>query len=169
MDFIADDDEISEYEIQHSFFKVLKMELKNKGCIVKKEKERIDITVTDNKETLKYCFEVKSYIKSQERISIQSINKDINELEKFLLKKDDLEKRAFILLAIREKTLQTSKTKNRELATYLNHQSKITPLQVSKGFKHQLTSSFLVAHNTSIEKKKVGHQIRLFLLELIKK
>jgi hypothetical protein len=168
-DFIANDEEISEYEIQYFFFDALKNQLKNRGCIIKKEKENVDITITTIDETLKYRFEVKSFIKSHEKIAIKAINKDINDLELFLSEKENLEKRAFVLLAIREKTLQTSKSKNSELATYLNHKSKETPLQLGKGFKHKIVSSYVIANNSSIEKKNNGHQVRLFLIEILKK
>ena len=165
-DFIANDEEISEYEIQYSFFDELKHQLKNKGCIIKKEKENVDITITNTDETLKYRFEVKSFIKSHEKIAINAINKDINDLEKFLSEKENLEKRAFVLLAIREKTLQTSKSKNSELASFLNHKTKQSPLQISKGFKHHIISSYVIAQNSSIEKKNIGQQVRLFLIEI---
>ena len=89
-DFIANEEEISEYEIQYSFFDVLKNQLKNKGFIVNKEKKRVDITISDKDETIKYCFEVKSYIKSHEKIAISEINKDITDLEVFLSEKDVL-------------------------------------------------------------------------------
>jgi hypothetical protein len=167
-EFIANEEEISEYEIQYSFFDVLKNELKNKGFIVKKEKKRVDITISDRDETIKYCFEVKSYIKSHEKIAISEINKDITDLEVFLSEKDVLEKRAFVLLAIREKTLQTSNSKNKDLANYLNHKSKATPLIINKGYQHHLTSSYTIAHNTSIVKKSNGNQVRLFLIEILK-
>lgn len=168
-DFIENDEDISEYEIQHSFFVSLKNQLKNKGCMVNKEIGRVDITITDNEETFKYCFEVKSFIKTREKISIKSVNKDIEDLELFLTnKKERIEKRAFILLAIREKTLQTSKSKNSELEKYLNHKSNETPLQKSKRFHHKLISSYTIAHNSSIEKKNILHQVRLFLIELKK-
>jgi hypothetical protein len=168
-DFITNDEEISEYEIQYSFFDALKHQLKNKGYFINKEKGKVDITIINSDETVKYCFEVKSFIKSHEKIAINAINKDINDLELFLSKKDNLEKRAFVLLAIREKSLQSSKSKNSELATYLNHKSKETPLQLSTGFKHKIVSSYVIAHNNSIEKKNNGHQVRLFLIEILKK
>ena len=168
-DFIENDEDISEYEIQHSFFVSLKSQLKNKGCKINKEIGRVDITITDKEEKFKYCFEVKSFIKTREKISIKSVNKDIEDLELFLTnKKERIEKRAFILLAIREKTLQTSKSKNSELEKYLNHKSNETPLQKSKGFHHKLISSYTIAHNSSIEKKNILHQVRLFLIELKK-
>jgi hypothetical protein len=168
-DFIENDDDISEYQIQHSFFEVLKNQLKNKGCKVSKEKGKVDITISDNEETFKYCFEAKSFIKTREKIALKSVNKDIEDLELFLAsKKERIEKRAFIFLAIREKTLQTSKSKNSELAKYLNHKSNETPLQKSKGFHHKLISSYTIAHNSSIEKKNIRHQVRLFLIEIIK-
>jgi hypothetical protein len=169
-DFIENDENISEYEIQHSFFKLLKNQLKNKGCKVSKEKEKVDIIVTDNEETLKYCFEVKSFIKSHEKIEITSINKDIASLEKFLSdQKEKIEKRAFVLLAIREKTLQSSKSQNSILRQYLNHKSKDSNLLKANGFKHILMSSYTIAHNSKIEKKNINHQIRLFLIEITKK
>ena len=166
--YFANEEDISEYEIQFLFFDTLKKQIKNKGCIVKKEKERVDITITDTYETLKYCFEVKSYIKSHEKISITAINKDINDLGKFLSENNTLKKRAFVLLAIREKTLQTSKYQNSELANFLNHKSKVTPLIINEGFKHYLTSSFTIVNNNSTEKKNNGHQVRLFLIEIKK-
>jgi hypothetical protein len=168
-DFINNDEEISEYEIQYSFFEALKHQLKNKGYIINKEKGKVDITITNSDETIKYCFEVKSFIKSHEKIAIKKINQDINDLELFLSEKDIFEKRAFVLLAIREMTLQTSKYKNSELAAYLNHKSKETPLQLSTGFKHKMVSSYVIAHNNSVEKKNNGHQLRLFLIEILKK
>ena len=138
--YFANEEDISEYEIQFLFFDTLKKQIKNKGCIVKKEKERVDITITDTYETLKYCFEVNNTLK----------------------------KRAFVLLAIREKTLQTSKYQNSELANFLNHKSKVTPLIINEGFKHYLTSSFTIVNNNSTEKKNNGHQVRLFLIEIKK-
>ena len=94
----------------------------------------------------------------------------IEDLELFLSNKNDkTEKRAFVLLAIWEKTLQTSKSRNSELAKYLNHKSNETPLQKSKGFNHKLISSYTIAHNSSIEKKNILHQVRLFLIEILNK
>jgi hypothetical protein len=166
-DFFENDEDISEYEIQHSFFVTLKNQLKNKGCKVNKEIGRVDITITDNEENFKYCFEVKSFIKKREKIAIKSVNKDIEDLELFLSNKNEkIEKRAFILLAILEKTLQTSKARNNELAKYLNHKSNQTPLQQSKGFQHKLISSYTIAHNSGLEKKNILHQVRLFLIEI---
>ena len=81
-------------------------------------------------------------------------------------KNEKIEKRAFILLAILEKTLQTSKARNNELAKYLNHKSNQTPLQQSKGFQHKLISSYTIAHNSGLEKKNILHQVRLFLIEI---
>lgn len=167
-DFITNAEDISEYEIQYSFYDVLKNYLRNKGCIVKKERRNVDISITNGEETIKYYFEVKSFIKNHERISIKAINKDINALELFLNEKDNFEKRAFVLLAIREKTIQKSKAKNTELANYLNHKSKEITLQLSKGFMHKIMSSYVIAHNASIEKKYNWHQVRLFLIEIVK-
>ena len=62
-EFISSDQDISEYDIQHIFFSELKNQMKNKGCEVRKEKARVDITLTTADETKKYFFEVKSYIK----------------------------------------------------------------------------------------------------------
>ena len=166
--YLSNEDDLSEYEIQYLFYDSLKKQIKNKGCVAKKEVEKVDITITDIDNTLKYRIEVKSYIKSHEKISINAINKDLADLEEFLGRKESIEKRAFLLIAIREKTLQSSSAKNQLLASYLNHKSKVSPLHVAKNFKHALTSSYIIAQNNSIDKVNIGHQVRLFLIEIKK-
>ena len=167
--YLANEDDLSEYEIQYLFYDSLKKQIKNKGCIAKKEREKVDITITDVDNTLKYRIEVKSYIKSHEKISINALNKDLADLEEFLGGKESLEKKAFLLIAIREKTLQSSSIKNKLLASYLNHKSKVSPLHVTQNFKHTLTSSYTIAKNNSIDKVYIGQQVRLFLIEIKKK
>jgi len=166
--YLSNEDDLSEYEIQYLFYDSLKKQIKNKGCVAKKEREKVDITITDIDNTLKYRIEVKSYIKSHEKISINALNKDLADLEAFLGRKEPMEKRAFLLIAIREKTLQSSSAKNQLLASYLNHKSKVSPLYVTKNFKHALTSSYIIAQNNSIDKVNIGHQVRLFLIEIKK-
>jgi len=166
--YLSNEDDLSEYEIQYLFYDSLKKQIKNKGCVAKKEVEKVDITITDIDNTLKYRIEVKSYIKSHEKISINALNKDLTDLEEFLGRKESIEKRAFLLIAIREKTLKSSSPKNKLLASYLNHKSKVSPLHVTKNFKHTLTSSYTIAQNNSIDKVNIGHQVRLFLIEIKK-
>ena len=62
--FLSNQEDISEYDVQHIFYTALKERLKNKSYIVKKERQKIDVSVTNYEETFKYYFEVKSFIKS---------------------------------------------------------------------------------------------------------
>jgi hypothetical protein len=167
-EFISSDQDISEYDIQHIFFSELKNQMKNKGCEVRKEKARVDITLTTADETKKYFFEVKSYIKNQERISFDGIASDIDKLEDLISGNDKIEKRGFMLLAICEKTLKNVKKRNKALADYLNHNTKLSPFK-KNGFQHSLFTSFTIAHNNSNLKKNIIHQVRLYLIEIIKK
>ena len=166
--FISNDDDLSEYEIQHLFFIALKEQLKNKGCIIKKEQEKVDITIKNENKTYNYWFEIKSFIKKKEYINLQDINKDIESLEKHISKFDDSEKRSFMVIAAREKTLQHCQKQNKEFVAFLNHKAKKSNLTQKKGTEHQLVSSFVIMHNNSLEKKNNKNQVRLFLIEIKK-
>lgn len=166
--FLSNADDLSEYEIQHLFFIALKEQLKNKGCIIKKEQGKVDITIKNELKTYNYWFEIKSFIKKKEYINLQVINKDIEALEKHISKSDDSEKRSFMVIAAKEKTLQHCQKQNKEFVDFLNHKSKTSNLTQKKGTKHHLVSSFVIMHNNSLEKKNNKNQVRLFLIEIKK-
>lgn len=165
--FLSNQEDISEYDVQHIFYTALKERLKNKSYIVKKERQKIDVSVTNYEETFKYYFEVKSFIKSKELISLKSIESDINKMKGCLLKQKGVDKRAFIVLAINQKKLTIKKkSRNCNLLEYLNHSKKKFPLENMDKFKYSLTSSFSVANNIAIQRTNVIKQVRLFLIEI---
>lgn len=167
-EFISFGQDLSEYDIQHVFFSELRNHMRNKGCEVRKEKGKVDITVTTIDETINYFFEVKSYLKSQERISFDGIAHDIDKLEDLISRNDKIEKRGFLLLAICEKTLQNVKKRNKVLADYLNHIISVPPFQ-KNDFQYSLFTSYTISHSNSHFKKKIIHQVRLYLIEITKK
>lgn len=165
--FLSNQEDISEYDVQHIFYTALKERLKNKSYILKKERQKIDVSVTNYEETFKYYFEVKSFIKSKELISLKSIESDINKMKGCLLKQKGVDKRAFIVLAINQKKLTIKKkSRNCHLLEYLNHSKKKFPLENMDKFKYSLTSSFSVANNIAIQRTNVIKQVRLFLIEI---
>lgn len=167
--FISNQEDISEYDVQHIFYTALKEYLKNKRCIVKKERQKIDVSVTNYEETFKYYFEIKSFIKSKESISLKSIETDINKMKDYLLKQDDIDKRTFIVWAINQKKLTIkNKSRNKHLLEYLNHSKKKFPKDNMDKFKYTLTSSFSVANNIAIQRINLVKQVRLFLIEINK-
>jgi hypothetical protein len=168
--FISNQEDISEYDVQHIFYRGLKEYLKNKGCILKKERKKIDVSITNYEETFKYCFEIKSFIKSHETISLKLIDNDFRKMKDFLEIDECNDKRAFIVLAINQKKLVSKRSsKNNLLLNYLNHNIKFFPQDIDDDFKYSLITSFSVANN--IAKKRINNvkQIRLFLIEVIQK
>lgn len=166
--YISNEEDLSEYDIQYLLFVSLKEQLKNKGCKIKKEKNKVDISIENEKKTFNYWFEIKSFIKSHEYINIDGINNDISNLESLFIEKSSSEKRAFMVIAAREKTLQRTKTKNKEFSDYLDHKTKFSPLKLKRGFKQQLISSYTISHNNSLDRKNIANQVRLFLIEISK-
>jgi hypothetical protein len=167
-DYLSNKDDLSEYDIQHLLFVSIKEQLKNKGCKIKKEKDRVDISIENEKQSFNYWFEIKSFIKPKEYIKIEAINSDINNLESLFFEKTSSEKRAFMVLIAREKTLQRTKMKNKDLSDYLNHKTKSSPLKLKRGFKQRLMTSYTISHNNSLERKNIQDQVRLFLIEISK-
>jgi hypothetical protein len=170
-DFLLGANDISEYDIQNNFFKLLKNELKNKGLSIKKERKKRDISIqflTKQNIILDFVIELKTFIKKTESISFENILKDIKKLKEFISQSNIKNKKAFILIAATQMKLIKAKGKNKLFSDFCihNHNRKEFESVIDSEFK--VYRSFFIGTGNNGNSEPILNQIRFFLFEIKK-
>jgi len=161
--------DVSEYDIQNRFLFYLKLIAKNTGYGVKRETRKIDVLISKKRKSRtvsEYAFEIKTYIKKHESLSLAVILKDVNKLRKHLLVKRIKNKRAFLLIGISQKKLNNIKGKGKLIAHFLRKEVQAKQIAKCFGTSISIIRSFQICSSLRKDKASINSQIRFFLIEI---
>lgn len=163
-------DEIFEYDIQSFIHQFLKIKFINTKLKVKREKNKIDHVIQqydgENKLLRSTVIEVKSYIKSHERINLLNISKDVVKLKNRI---PSSYSEGYFILVIKEAHLKSKKGVLIEFLTSLNGKKKVYNFNTSHGkIKSRIIRSVKTTYSES-DKNSYNHksQVRVFMFQVL--
>jgi hypothetical protein len=168
-DFLSSPNDISEYDVQNGFYKFLKFELKNKGFSIRKERQKYDVSIqlfNEKKPILDYVFEMKTFIKKSESISVEKVKKDFEKLQDFISNSELKNKKAFFLLASTHNKLVKAKGKNKLISNFCLHNKSRKEFESTIGSEIKIYRSYFIGSYNHGNSEPILNQIRFFLFEL---
>jgi hypothetical protein len=162
-------DHISEYDVQEELYSILKLKYANKNVQTKRELSKVDIVLSKyekSKISEQVYFEIKTYIKPSERLSILGIDNDIDKLVK-LIKSEQLtkvQKKGIMIVCVKQSKLNNLKNRNKLLAAYFkSEKANLSVIKNNLNFPHHsIIRSFFIGSGSRVDNKAILNQIRVF-------
>lgn len=167
--YLKSPNDISEYDIQDIFSNYLRDQLKNKRVSIKKERKKYDISIQkfgDKKLVVNYRIEIKTFLKNNESLSFQKIQSDFEKLQVFLSKPKDIEMKAFFLIAVTQKKLESARGINKLFSEFCLHNLNRSELKKIIGFGFKVYRSYFIGAGNNGNNEPILNQIRFFLFEI---